>query len=230
MRRTETVQAVMTNDPVTVGLDTPFKDIAELLADCAISAVPVVNDEGVPIGIVSEADLLAKAEYQGQPEPPSWFAGPQRRHGWEKAQALTAAELMSPRPLAISPDTPLPRAAGELSQAGVRRLLVVDGSGRLIGVVARRDMLRPYLRDDEQIQAEIRHEILERALWLRPADLDVTVNDGVVTLAGTLEQRSQAEIAVRLTHALPGVIAVEDRLEYRFDDIAAKLPTSNLLH
>src|SRR5215813_14260715 len=121
MRRNETVRAVMTCDPVAVGLNTPFKDIAELLAECAISAVPVVDDAGVPIGIVSEADLMAKAEFQDQPEPPSRFAGPQRRHDWEKAQALTAAELMSPRPLVISPDTPLPRAARELSRAGVRR-------------------------------------------------------------------------------------------------------------
>jgi len=114
--------------------------------------------------------------------------------------------------------------------SGVRRLLVVDDNGRLIGILARRDMLRPYLRDDGQILDDVRHEILGRALWLQPTDLDVTVDDGVVTLAGTVEQRSQAEIAVRLTHALPGVVAVEDRLRYRFDDINAKLGTSNLLH
>jgi len=137
---------------------------------------------------------------------------------------------MSPRPLVISPDTPLPRAARELSRAGVRRLLVVDESGRLIGILARRDMLRPYLRDDEQIFADVRHEVLDRALWLQSTDLDVTVDDGVVTLVGTVEQRSQAELAVRLTHTLPGVVAVEDRLKYRFDDINAKLGTSNLLH
>jgi osmotically-inducible protein OsmY len=59
----------------------------------------------------------------------------------------------------------------------------------------------------------VRHEVLERTLWLRPADMQVTVEDGVVTLAGTVERRSEAEIAVRLTHALPGVVAVEDRLQ-----------------
>jgi CBS-domain-containing membrane protein len=185
---------------------------------------------GVPIGIVSEADLLAKAERQDQTEPPSQFASPRRRHDWEKAQALTAAELMSRRPLVTTADTPLPRAARELAQAGVRRLLVVDDSGRLIGILARRDMLRPYLRDDEQILADVRHEVLDHALWLQPTDLDVTVKEGVVTLAGTVAQRSHAEIAVRLTHALPGVVAVENQLKYRFDDINAKLGTSNLLH
>lgn len=230
MRRNETVQAVMTRDPVTVGPDTPFKEIAELLAECEISAVPVVDDTGMPIGMVSEADLMAKAEYQDQPEPPPRFASPRHRHDWEKAQALTAAELMSPSPLVIGPDAPLPRAARKLSRSGVRRLLVVDDNGRLIGILARRDMLRPYLRDDEQILADVRREVLDRALWLRPTNLDATVDDGVVTLAGTMEQRSQVEIAVRLTHALPGVVAVEDRLKYRFDDIDAKLPTSNLLH
>jgi CBS domain-containing protein len=218
----------MTRDPVTVGPGTQFKDIVELLADRGVSAVPVVDGKGVPIGLVSEADLLTKEEYQDVDEPPSRLAGSRRRREWDKAQALTAAELMSPRPLAISPDTPIPQAARALGRAGVRRLLVVDEDGRLVGIVARRDLLRPFLRDDEQILSDVRHEVLERAPWLRPSELDVTVNDGVVTLAGTVGRRSEAEIAVRLTHVLPGVVAVVDRLEYEWDDVGEKLGTSNL--
>jgi CBS domain-containing protein len=230
MRQHETVQTVMTRDPVTVWLDTPFKDVVELMAERGISAVPVVDQAGVPVGVVSEADLLAKAEYQDQDRPPSRFAGPQRRHDWVKAQALTAAELMSRNLMTITPDTPLPVAARELANAGVRRLLVTGDGGRLVGILSRRDLLRPFLRDDEQILADVRGEILQWALWLRPSDVDVAVLDGVVTLTGTVERRSEAEIAVRLTHALPGVVAVQDRLEYSWDDEHAKLGTSNLLH
>lgn len=216
--RHETVQAVMTRDPVTVGLDTPFKDIAELLDERGISAVPVVDESGVPVGVVSEADLLAKAEFQDRDEPPSRFAGPQRRQEWLKAQALTAADLMSLRLVTVGPDTPLPVAARKLARTGVRRLLVIDDDGRLVGIMSRRDLLQPFLRDDEQILAEVREEVLQRALWLWPADVGVTVEDGVVTLSGTVERRSEAEIAVRLTRALPGVVAVQDRLEYSWDD------------
>jgi CBS domain-containing protein len=220
----------MTRNPVTIGADTALKDIAELLAKHAISAVPVVNESGVPIGVVSEADLLAKAEYQDQDQPPGPLAAPRRRHEWDKAQALTATELMSPDPKLIGQDTALPDAARELVRADVRRLLVVDDGGRLVGVVARRDLLKPFLGDDEQILADVREQVLVRSLWLRPDDLAVTVDNGVVTLSGTVERRSEADIAVRLTHALPGVVAVEDHLRYDWDDTTAKLGTSNLLH
>lgn len=229
MRLHEAVQAVMTRNVVTVGRDTAFKDIAELLANHDISAVPVVDELGVPLGVVSEADLLAKTEHQDQDEP-GRFAGPRRHHEWEKAEASTAAELMSPHPIVIGLDTPLPTAARKLAKAGVRRLLVVDDTGRLAGIVVRRDLLTPFLRDDEQIAADIRQEVLVRALWLQPTDVTVTVAAGVVTLAGSVERRSEAEIAVRLTHALPGVVAVVDQLTYEWDDTYAKLGTSNLLH
>ena len=230
MRRDETVQAVMTKDPVTVRPATPFKDIADLMAERAISAVPVVDDDGIPVGLVSEADLIAKVQYLDRDQPPSRFAGPRRRHEWAKAHALTAAELMTMPPMVIGPDAPLPLAARELVKAGVRRLLVVDDDGRLVGIVARRDLLRPFVRDDEEILADVRQDVLQRAMWLTSTDIGVTVDEGVVTLSGTLERRSQAEIAVRLTHALPGVVDVRDKLGYQLDDVDADLGTSNLLH
>lgn len=215
---------------MTVGRDAPFKEIAELLAARAISGVPVVDDDGRPVGVVSEADLLAKAEHQDQDGAPSWLAGPRTRREWEKAQALTAAELMSPRPVVVGPDTPLPAAARELARAGVRRLLVVDGAGRLVGVLSRRDLLRPFLRDDAQLAVAVREQVLWRSLWLAPSDLTVSVRNGVVTLAGTVQRRSTAEIAVRLTNAVPGVVGVQDELQYSWDDVEAELGTSNLLH
>lgn len=228
MRRHQPVQAVMTRNLVTVTPDTPYKDIAELLAGHQVSAVPVVDVDGLPIGVVSEADLLPKAEYQDLDEP-SRFAGPRRRQEWEKAQGLTASDLMSRNPMTVDEDTPIPRVARELARSGVRRLLVVDDGGRLVGIVSRRDLLRPFLREDQEILADVRREVLERALWLRPTEVAVSVDNGVVTLSGTMERRSEAEIAVRLTHAMPGVVAVEDNLEYSWDDVGARLGTSNLL-
>jgi CBS domain-containing protein len=129
MRRFDPVHTVMTGDPVTVRPNTPFKDVVALLAEHRVSAVPVVDDEDMPIGVVSEADLLTKEQYQDLDHRPSQFAGPRQRHDRDKAQALTAAELMSPRPMTIGPDTPIPQAARELARAGVRRLLVVDVEG-----------------------------------------------------------------------------------------------------
>lgn len=225
MRQT-TVATVMTTDPVTVTPDTAFKDIVAVLTGRAISAVPVVDDHGTPIGVVSEADLLVRTEHQ----PEATELGRLRRHRHHDECGRTAAELMTPNPLTIRPDASLPEAARILATAGVRRVLVVDDAGRLVGVVARRDLLSPFLLDDERIRAAVVDEVLWQALWLKPTRLTVEVDHGVVTLTGTVERRSEAELAVRLTDALPGVVAVSNQLHYTWNDIDGSLGTSNLLH
>lgn len=224
--RQGTVRTVMTADPATVRPDTPFKEIVQLLAERAVSAVPVVDDDGVPVGVVSEADLLVRTEKQGRAKL-GWLSRWSRH---ERLPGRTAAELMTVQPLTIGPDETLPEAARVLSAAGVRRLLVVDGDGRLIGVVARRDLLRPFLLSDDRLRSQVREDVLWRALWLKPAEVRVEVDEGVVTLAGTVERRSEAELAARLADALPGVVAVQNQLAYTWDDVGGDLGTSNLLH
>jgi osmotically-inducible protein OsmY len=103
----------------------------------------------------------------------------------------------------------------------VRRLFVVGPDGKLVGVVARRDMLRVFLRSDEQIRADVASEVLDRELWAGQRAIQVEVADGVVTLTGQFERRSEAEIAARLTATRPGVVGVVDQLTYEWDDIAA---------
>jgi len=97
-------------------------------------------------------------------------------------------------------------------------LLVVEEDGRLVGVVARRDLLRPYLRADSAIRQDVEYEVLRRTLLVIPGTVDVFVNDGRVTLRGRADRRSTAEIAVQLTRAVDGVVAVIDELTWEFDD------------
>lgn len=186
-----TVATVMTKDPVTVTPDTKLKDVVNLLSQHGISAVPVVRWDGTPVGVVSAGDL---SRAQGR-----------------------AKDVMSPRVLAVDASESVNFTARELHRRGVRRLLVLD-HGRLVGVVSRRDLLRVFLRSDDEIRLDIEREVFQRVLWADPSAVAVTVDHGAVTLTGTLGRRSEVEIAARLTGTVPGVLQVRNRLDHTWDD------------
>ncbi|QFZ19675.1 CBS domain-containing protein [Saccharothrix syringae] len=217
--REPTVASLMTREVVSAGPTTPFKDIAATLIGREFAAVPVVDDDGHPIGVVSEDDLLPEEEYRGGIEAaPSSFAGHEAKRRWHRAHGTTAADVMTAPVVTVGPDEPVSAAAHRLAEAGVRGLFVVDAGGRLVGVLSRRDLLRVLLRPDDELRDEITREVLGRALWLEPAAVEVGVTDGVVTLRGHVERRSEADIAVRLTRAVPGVVDVVDQLTHSWDD------------
>lgn len=219
--RGPTVESVMTTEVVTAAPDTPFKEIVRLLDEHRIGALPVVDTRGVPVGVVSEADLVAKEEYAGGTEEPGLFAGSARRQRWHKAHARTAGDLMTRPAVTIAAGASVAAAARLLADSKVRRLFVVARDGTLVGVVSRRDLLSLFLRTDEQIRDDIAREVLARTLWADPNSITIEVADGVVTLAGRFDRRSEAEIATKLTAARPGVVGVVDHLSYEWDDITA---------
>lgn len=206
--RSPTVASVMTKDPYTVGLDTDYKTIVDLLASKQISAVAVLAPDGFPMGVVSEADLLLKEEDNGH------LIG-RRAH---KATALVAKDLMTAKVYSVAPDDTLTVAARELARRGVRRLFVVD-NGRIVGVVSRRDLLSIFRRTDADIRQEIIQEVLIRNLWADPKAVGVMVENGVVTMLGRLERSCEVEIAGRLTAQIPGVVDVRNRMDYVWNDM-----------
>ncbi|MQA82203.1 MAG: CBS domain-containing protein [Streptosporangiales bacterium] len=221
MRRL-TVREVMTADVVTVRPSTPFAQIARLLAERRVSAVPVVDEDGNLQSVVSEADLLSKEEHRDdRPGTHAFFH--RARLSRAKAAATDAAQLMTAPAVAIGPDATLVSAAKLMTRRNVKRLPVVD-DGRLVGIVSRTDLLRAFLRPDDEIQDEIVDEVFTRILWLHPARIDVDVRDGVVTLSGRLEKRSHIDNAVRLTHRVDGVVDVQSDLTYTVDDTTTDVP------
>ena len=100
----------------------------------------------------------------------------------------------------------------------VKRLPVVDELGRLVGIVSRPDLLKVFLRSDDDIREEVETDVLEQSLSIQPSAVRVTVVDGVVTLDGTVDRKSLVPVAVRLTRAVDGVVDVVERLDYSFDD------------
>jgi CBS domain-containing protein len=120
--------------------------------------------------------------------------------------------------ITISPDATLVAAAKLMDQRRVKRLPVVDADHRLIGIVSRADLLKTFLRDDDEIREEVIRDVFMRVLWAEPERFEVTVDDGVVTLSGELQLRSSTVIAVRLTRKVDGVVDVIDKLSYQIDD------------
>jgi CBS-domain-containing membrane protein len=223
------VRDVMTTDVWTVDREAPFKQVAELLAERRISALPVLDGDGRVVGIVSEADLLLKEEFPEGPAGGGLFEGRHRRAARAKAVGDTAAELMTSPAVTVGPDATVAEAARLLHRHGVKRLPVVDPAGPLLGIVSRADLLKVFLRSDGEIAADVRQEVLVRSLWVAPDSVDVDVRDGVVTLRGRLERRSQVAIAVSLVHALDGVVDVVDELDFEVDDTPIMVPSDLLM-
>ncbi|MGW3044366.1 CBS domain-containing protein [Kitasatospora sp. NPDC001159] len=216
------VSDVMTREVVTAGPDTPFKEIAALFHRNDITAIPVIDDQGQPLGMVSEADLIRKEAVLPDPEgryPGRWLDAKDRA----RAEAETAGGLMTSPAVTARPAWSVPEAARAMDKHKVKRLPVVDEVGRLVGIVSRRDLLEIFLRHDAAIRDEINHDVLGQTLWLAPGDVEVAVHDGVVTLKGRLPRRSLIPITEQLCRAVDGVVAVHATLDWAEDDTSPRL-------
>lgn len=213
------VADVMTTPVVAAREATPFKELARVMTERGISALPVLSTANLLVGVVSEMDLLPKEAHRDDPP-----ARRVRRFGREhaaltKAAADTAGQVMTTSVATIRPGATVVEAAREMARRQVKRLPVLDEDGRLVGIVARADLLKTFLRADDEIRQEVISEVLVRVLWADPERFDVTVRDGIVTLSGELEQRSHVPIAVQLAQRVDGVVDVVDQLTYKIDDI-----------
>lgn len=205
-----TVDKVMTTRVITARPSTGYKELARLLNEHAVSALPVVDvvgDERRLVGIVSEADLLAK---KGPKYPEARSRGDEARE-----EALTAADLMTSPAVTVQPGDSLAQAARLMHRKKVKRLPVMNAKGRLVGVVSRSDLVKPFLRSDESIRQEIQNDVLVRTLHLDPAAVQVSVDEGVVKLDGELESKRLVAVLRRLVRSMEGVVGVEDRLTSR---------------
>lgn len=212
------VSQLMTTDVVTVRPDTSLKDVACMLATQRISGLPVVQD-GEVLGVVSEADIVYKERgpAQGHDGVLGKLFGSKNETDKAKLAARTAGEAMTSPAVTIGPRRRVAEAARLMIDRGVNRLPVVD-KGQLIGIVTRADLVRAFNRSDEEIEREIREEVVVRTFWMAPEDVEVTVSDGNVALHGTLDTHTLAELLPRFTQSVPGVVSVDADLAWRVDD------------
>ncbi|WP_166028369.1 CBS domain-containing protein [Streptomyces chilikensis] len=198
-----TVGQVMTCEVVHARPETPFKEVVRLLDHHRISGLPVVDDDDKVLGVLSGTDLVrAQAN----------------RAGRDPGLVVTAADLMTSPAITVHPEQSVPDAARLMERRGVERLPVVDEEDRLVGIATRRDLLRVFLRTDDDLRRQVTEDVLAGALGAAADAVVVLVRDGVVTLDGRVDRRSQVTEAVHRTWRLEGVVGVLNALTFRFDD------------
>ena len=209
-----TVSDVMTRTVVSVNAFASFKDIVRRMQEYRVSAVPVVDEDHLVLGLVSEGDLILKedADLEGEPRV---LDGVQRRHDRSKAMGRIASELMTAPAITIAPAATLGDAARLMHSRAVKRLPVVDSDdGTILGIVSRTDLLKVFLRDDAEIAREVREDVIRRTLRIDPDTIRIVVRDGVVTMEGQVEHRRLRSVLERLVLSCEGVVGVDSRLTY----------------
>jgi CBS domain-containing protein len=215
---------VMTRTVITIDEQAPIAEALRLMLGKAISGLPVVDFNKQLVGIITEGDLLRRAELATQRPVARWknlLVGP-----WFSAQeyvrthARTVGSVMTRETLCIAEDTPLSLIVRMMEQGHVKRLPVTKG-GKVIGIVSRRDVLRSLssvVEDplagsstDAGILQQIEQDLAAQP-WSARHNITVTVKDGVVALTGTVSGFEQREALQILIQDIAGVHKICDQL------------------
>jgi CBS-domain-containing membrane protein len=207
-----TVNDVMTTTVVAVKRGASYKEIAALLRKYRVSAFPVLDDDQRVIGIVSEADLLAKEALNA--DRGGAITAMVHHKELQKADGVTAGDLMTSNVVTVKPDDTVEQAARLMYHLQVKRLPVVNAGGYLVGIVSRADLLTVFDRPDGEIRAEIVNDVILHEFLIDPALFAVTVADGVVTIQGTPETADLGRNLMNRIRHVAGVVAVRDELNW----------------
>ena len=188
----------MTSDVITVRPNTTITEAARLMFRNRISGLPVCDADSCLVGMITEADFL-RLEVA--------------RHSDDEAGLVeTVEEVMTRDVMTIEPKTSLAEAARVMVFEDINRLPVVDGDARMLGIISRLDVVAAFTRPDDVIEDEIREDVLRRLMGVDLDAIDVTVESGVATFAGTIGTRAESALLEELVRHLDGVLRVENRL------------------
>ncbi|VAV96627.1 CBS domain protein [hydrothermal vent metagenome] len=207
----------MTTDVLTIGPDDSLKGAARLMLARGVSGLPVIDVDNKLVGIVTEADFVRQEAERSLHSRRRLLAtvfgdGDAREHG------ETVRDVMTASPLVVTADARIVEAARVMNERGVKRLPVVDSEGSLIGIISRADIVAAYVRPDDVIEDAVREDIIKRVLMIDPTDLEVSVDDGVVSVKGQVDNRVDAQILEELTWRLEGVVSAEIDVSWRDGD------------
>ena len=221
--RHRTVSDVMTTRVHVATPSTTFKVLVRLIEENRVSAIPIVDPQGKPVGIVSESDLLLKerrSELELEAGSPLHLW--RRRQERAKAEGVVAADLMTSPVVAVGADSTIAQAARVMQERNVRRLVVVDQRGNIAGIVSRSDLLQVFLRTDQDLRIEFVQRVVPAVLPTDAGAVHVAVESNVITLSGEVDRRSDVDILGRLAREVDGVVSVVNRMTYRWDDARAQ--------
>ncbi len=213
---------IMSRDVVTVTPAMPVRDIAALMTEKRISGVPVVSADGTVVGIVSESDLLRRAEIGTVPPRKWWlnfFSDPDAlARQYTKTHGLRAENVMTHPVISVGEDADLSEIARTLDKHKVKRLPVLQ-DGKLVGIISRADIVRA-LSQTEVVRPSMSDAALEKSLqekmraqdWLEDTFINLAVRDGAVELTGFVASAEQRRALHVLIEATDGVHKINDQL------------------
>jgi len=215
---------VMVAPVITTTPQASIKTVAETCVRYHISAVPVVDGNGTVVGIISEGDLLHRAEAGTEKQYPWWlraFLGPDViANEYVKAHTRKVADAMTRQVVTASPETPLHEIAALLEKHSIKRVPIIE-NGQLVGVVSRANLVQAVASAGKGLEvplsdATIRQKLLSHLKgqnWAHTGMLNVTVNDGVVDLWGLVRSDSERKAVRVAAEATSGVLAVNDNMK-----------------
>lgn len=199
---------VMTTEVRTIGPEAPVKEAAMVMVRAGVSGLPVVDDSRKVVGIITEADFVTAEANR------SW--GRQRRRllanlfgEAETHEAKTVADAMTEDPATIDRDSSVTEAARKMTDLGVKRLPVVLPDGTIEGIISRADVMGAFARPDDELKAEVYHDVVLGVMQLHDSEIGVEVTDGIVTLSGNVPTHSDARLLEELTVRVEGVVSVD---------------------
>jgi CBS domain-containing protein len=215
---------VMTREIISVRPDTTVAEAIRMMLDNRISGLPVIDEVGRLVGILTEGDLLRRGETGTERHRPRWLEilmGPGRlAEEYVRTHGRRIAEVMTRDPISVSPNTPLKEIVELMERHRIKRVLVLDGDAP-VGILSRADLLRGLAGAlaatpaAAMSDAEIRERILAelaRAAWVPRDGIAITVENGVVDLNGVILDEKERDALRVAAENVPGVRAVEDHL------------------
>ena len=219
---------IMVSDVITVGPDSTILDVAEILVNKRISGLPVIDARGKLVGIVSEGDLLRRAESGTEHERSWWLKLLMGRETlaaeFVKEHARRVRDVMIRDVITISPDTPVTEVARLLERNRIKRVPVVE-KDRIVGIISRANLVQALasmkkagVTDKPVTDNELRENVLARLRaepWAKTALINVTVSEGAVDLWGIVDseaERQALRVAIEVT---PGVRDVTNNVVVR---------------
>ncbi|WP_419758093.1 CBS domain-containing protein [Acidisoma sp.] len=221
------VQDVMTTDVRTVGPDASIASVIAIMTERRVSGVPVVDEAGQLVGILTEGDLLRRAETgTGTPTRPfllDLLAGPGREAvDYVRTHSRRVSDLMTAQVLTVTENDPLTDLVRLMERRRIRRVPVVR-EGRLVGIVSRFDLIAALGRalaaspapaaGDAEIAAKVEREWRGKR-WLGKSSIGIRVDDGVATLEGIIHDERMRDAIRVAAQNVPGVTAISDRIVY----------------
>lgn len=214
---------IMTRPVVTVTPQTPVQDAVRLMLEHHISGLPVIDESGELVGIVTEADLLLK-ETQPKPQQPvvDWFGRSlwleRWLSGYRKVKGRIVGEVMTHNVVTAGEDTPAHELASLMTRFQVNRLPIVRGR-QVVGIVTRADILKLFLRSDEILRQEA--QLAMKDFLLPTEEVEVSADRGVLALRGRVASPGRRFALLRRLWEIDGVISIDERdLEHAFREMA----------